>query len=76
MSNLEQKDSVTRGVASLTERFFGRVGAIAAGLGLMFGGIGLGVTVVLLPAGVIVGFIGLFLFLYGLFAPAFRRQEG
>jgi hypothetical protein len=44
--------------------------AIIAGLVLMFVGVAMGVTVVMLPAGVPVGFFGLFVFLWGLFGKA------
>jgi hypothetical protein len=43
------------------------VAAIVGGVILMFVGVGMGVTVVMLPAGIPVGFAGLFLFLWGLF---------
>jgi hypothetical protein len=46
--------------------------AIIAGLVLMFAGVAMGVTVVMLPVGVPVGFFGLFLFFWGLFS---RSEE-
>ena len=51
-----------------TGRVAGHVVAIILGLVLMFGGIALGVTLVLLPLGIPVGLAGLYAFLWGLFA--------
>lgn len=56
-------------------RFFGRVGAVILGLILMVVGLGLGVTMVLLPLGIVLGLIGLLLFLAGLFGRAFQNKE-
>jgi hypothetical protein len=55
-----------RSLLRASERFFGHVAAIVAGFVLMIVGISLGVTIVLLPAGIPVGLAGLFLFLWGL----------
>ncbi|MBI4601899.1 MAG: hypothetical protein HY721_08045 [Planctomycetes bacterium] len=71
----EPEESLSKGVVHLFERFTARVGAVAGGIVLMAVGVGLGVTVVLLPVGIVVGLIGLFAFLVGIFGPAFRRQE-
>jgi hypothetical protein len=49
-------------------RFVGHGVAIVAGLFLMFAGIAMGVTIVMLPIGIPVGFVGLFAFLWGIFA--------
>ena len=65
--------SFAGGMLRIVEHFAGRVGAIVLGLLLIVLGIGLGVTMVLLPVGVIVGLIGLFIFIAGVFGPAFRR---
>ena len=51
--------------------FYSMPGLIA-GLVLMIAGVAMGVTVVMLPVGVPVGFFGLFVFLWGLFG----RAEG
>ena len=45
----------------------GHVLAVAAGVVLMIAGVGMGVTIVLLPLGIPVGFAGLGVFLWGLF---------
>jgi hypothetical protein len=56
------------------ERFLGHMIAVVAGLVLMLVGLGLGVTMVLLPIGLPVGLGGLLLVVWGLyFAP---RREG
>lgn len=49
-----------------SEWFVGHVAAIVVGLVLMFSGVGMGVTIVLLPIGVPVGLVGLALFLWGM----------
>ena len=50
-----------------TGRLVGHMAAIVVGLVLMFGGVGMGVTLVMLPIGIPVGLVGLLLFLWGLF---------
>ena len=56
-------------------RFFGNVGrlfehaaVVVVGFVLMVVGLGLGVTIIMLPVGLVVGFIGMGLFVAGLFA--------
>lgn len=56
-------------------RLFGRAGAVIGGLVLMVVGLGLGVTMVLLPLGIVIGIVGLLLFLAGLFGRAFQDKE-
>ncbi len=56
------------------ERFLGHLIAVVAGLVLIIAGLGLGVTMVLLPIGLPVGLIGLLLFLWGLYFGAQRDQ--
>jgi hypothetical protein len=60
-------ESVGHEVVKGAERFVGHVLAIVAGVILMVVGIALGVTIVMLPVGIPVGFIGLLAFLWGLF---------
>ena len=48
------------------ERFLGHLAAVMAGAVLMIMGLGLGVTMVLLPIGIPIGLAGLLLFLWGL----------
>jgi len=59
--------STTRELVNGGESFLGHIIAIVAGLVLMIAGVGMGVTVVLLPIGIPVGFAGLGLFLWGFF---------
>jgi hypothetical protein len=56
------------------ERFLGHTLAVVAGLVLMIAGVGMGVTMVLLPIGLPVGLAGFLLCLWGLFwaAPSQR----
>ena len=49
------------------ERFIGHVVAVVAGFALMVIGLGLGVTMVMLPVGLVVGLLGVLLFVWGLF---------
>jgi hypothetical protein len=55
------------------KRFIGHVVAIVAGLILMIVGVGMGVTMLLLPFGIPLGLLGLGLFLWGVFG---RAGEG
>jgi hypothetical protein len=48
--------------------FFEHVTAVIAGLVLMVVGLGLGVTMIMLPVGVVVGLIGFAMVIGGLFA--------
>jgi hypothetical protein len=48
------------------ERFLGHTIAVVAGLVLMIAGLGMGVTMVLLPIGLPLGLAGLLLFVWGL----------
>ena len=52
------------------ESFVGHIFAIALGVVLMIVGIAMGVSLVLLPLGILVGFAGLFVFLWGVFGRA------
>ncbi|HEX8201513.1 MAG TPA: hypothetical protein VF590_13595 [Isosphaeraceae bacterium] len=65
--------STGRHLVESGERFFGHLFALLAGLVLMFSGVGMGVTIVLLPLGIPVGLIGLALFLWGLTLTARQR---
>jgi hypothetical protein len=65
---MSEQEKVGRELARGAGRLAIHVFAIIAGLVLMFVGVAMGVTVVMLPAGIPVGFFGLFVFLWGLFA--------
>ena len=49
------------------EGFLGHVAAIIVGSVMMVVGLGLGVTMIMLPVGIVIGLIGLAVFLGGLF---------
>jgi hypothetical protein len=51
-----------------TESFLGHVAALIIGFVMMVVGLGLGVTMVMLPVGVVVGLLGVAIFVAGLFA--------
>jgi uncharacterized membrane protein len=77
--DLEQKEiamteqkSTTQELARGAGRALVHLGAIVVGFILMIVGIALGVTLVMLPAGIAVGFAGLFVFLWGIFG----RKKG
>ena len=49
-------------------RLFERAAAVVVGLAMMIVGLAMGVTMVLLPAGLVVGLLGVAIFVGGLFA--------
>ena len=51
-----------------TESVLGHAAAIFIGFVMMILGLGLGVTLIMLPVGLVVGFLGLAIFLGGIFA--------
>lgn len=51
-----------------TENALGHAAAIVIGFGMMVLGLGLSVTLIMLPVGLVVGFLGLAVFLGGIFA--------
>jgi hypothetical protein len=57
------------------ERILGHSLAVMFGFALMILGVGMGVTMVLLPVGIPVGLFGLLLFVWGLFARTPRSQS-
>jgi hypothetical protein len=62
-------------VAKAAGSFVGHFILMILGFAVMIAGIGMGVTLVMLPVGILVGFGGLFLFLWGIFGVAGGRQE-
>ena len=60
-------ESAGHDVAHAAGAFFGRVSAIVVGIILMVAGIAMGVSLVLLPVGIPLGFAGLLAFLWGVF---------
>jgi hypothetical protein len=51
-----------------TEDVLGHLAAIAVGFAMMVLGLGLGVTMIMLPVGLVVGLLGAALFVGGIFA--------
>jgi hypothetical protein len=60
-------DNVGRELAKGAGLVVAHVLAIVAGFILMIAGLGMGVTIVMLPVGIPVGLFGLLLFIWGLF---------
>jgi hypothetical protein len=56
------------------ENVAGHVAAIIIGAAMMIGGLGMGVTMILIPVGVPVGLVGLGIFLWGIWG--FREARG
>jgi hypothetical protein len=71
---MQANDSTGRTLAKAAGRFVGHVAALIVGVILMIVGVALGVTMVLLPFGIPIGFVGLAFFLWGLFGRG-REQE-
>lgn len=57
----------SRHLAGLTGKFFGHFAVAVLGFVLMIVGLAMGVTMVLLPVGVVVGSIGVVTLVWGLF---------
>jgi hypothetical protein len=51
-----------------TESLIGHIAAIILGFVMMVVGLGLGVTMIMLPAGLVIGLLGAAIFVAGLFA--------
>jgi hypothetical protein len=64
---MTEQESPRQELVTGAKRVVGHLVAIVAGLILMFAGVAMGVTLVLLPVGIPVGLAGLFCFLWGLF---------
>ena len=59
--------STTRHLLSVTETVVGHAAAIVIGFVMMVVGLALGVTMIMLPVGVVVGLLGAGLFVAGIF---------
>ena len=55
-----------RGLIEAAERLLGHVVAVLLGFVLMVVGLGLGVTMIMLPVGLVIGLAGLLAFVWGL----------
>jgi hypothetical protein len=62
------RSRVVRPVADLVGRVFSRLAAVVVGFVLMATGVGLTVTIVMLPVGIVLGLLGVAIFVGGLFA--------
>jgi hypothetical protein len=58
----------THGVLGGVGRFFEHAAAVVVGLTMMVAGLAMGVTMVLLPVGVVIGLLGVAMLIGGLFA--------
>jgi hypothetical protein len=72
---MQERESAGRELAKGAGLLFVHLLAVVAGAVFMIVGLAMGVSVVMLPAGVPVGFFGLFVFLWGLFG-WFGEEEG
>lgn len=64
---MTDKESATRHAIEVGESFIGHVAAVVVGFVLMVIGLGLGVTMIMLPLGLVIGISGLLLVVWGLF---------
>jgi hypothetical protein len=71
MKNAHDSD---RHLLEMGERFVGHTIAVLVGIVLMIAGLGMGVTMVLLPIGLPLGLAGLLLCMWGLYFAAPRKQ--
>ena len=62
-------------LVNLVSRVFGRLVAMIVGFVLTAVGLGMMVTIVLLPGGVVLGLLGVAIFVGGLFAPDPRAEQ-
>ena len=62
------RPSPLRRLLTMTGHFFGHVAAVVLGFVLIIVGMAMGVTMVLLPAGVVIGLLGVALVVGGVFA--------
>ncbi len=72
---MTQHANVGKELAKETGLLLGHLIAVVVGAALMIGGVALGVTIVALPLGILVGFGGLFVFLWGLFGWAQENKS-
>ncbi len=68
------KHEIGKELAKVAGVLCGHAAAIVGGVILMLTGLGMGVSIVLLPFGIPVGLIGLGLFLWGLFGRSRNQQ--
>ena len=61
-----KSDGMVHGVIHWGEVVIGHVAAVIGGVALMVIGLAMGVTMVMLPFGIVVGLVGVLLFVWGL----------
>lgn len=66
---------IARVLADHLKSFIGHAAAVGGGFVLMVFGLGLGVTMVTLPVGLVIGFAGVLLFTWGLLGHLERRND-
>ena len=64
-----------RQVAHIVGRVFNRLAAVSIGWVLMAVGLGMTVTIVMLPVGVVLGLLGVAIFVGGIFRPDDRTDR-
>ena len=64
-----------RQVADIVQRAFPRIAIVIVGLIMMAVGLGMTASIVLLPAGIVIGFLGAAILVGGFFAPDFRESQ-
>ena len=68
MQIASSRPSTLRHVLTMTGHFLGHVAAVVLGFVLIIVGLAMGVTMVLLPAGIVIGLAGVALVVGGVFA--------
>jgi hypothetical protein len=71
---MKEIHATQRQIVETGERILAHTIAVAVGFALMLVGLGLGVTMVLLPIGLPLGLLGLVVFMWGLFSAPPPRQ--
>ena len=56
-----------RAIIQRVERILGHLAAVMVGFAFMVIGLGLGVTMIMLPVGLLIGLVGVLIFVWGLF---------
>ena len=67
-----------RAIVQQVERILGHLAAVLVGFTFMVIGLGLGVTMIMLPVGLLIGLVGVLVFVWGLFGhleSGNRRQK-
>ena len=65
----------THQIANLARRLFSRTVALVIGFVLMIGGLGMTATIVLLPAGIVIGLLGVAILIGAFFVPDMRGER-